>query len=39
MEHLEQMKEKHCLLKEVEEHERQMIGRLGKEFIQWRELS
>ena len=29
MEYLEQMKEKHSLLKEVEVHERQMIGRLG----------
>ena len=33
MEHLEQMKEKHSLLKKVEVHERQTIGRLGKEFI------
>ena len=30
MEYLEQMKEKHSLLKEVKVHERQMIGRLGK---------
>ena len=37
MEHLEQMKEKHSLLKEVEVHERQTIGRLGKGFIQRRE--
>ena len=37
MEHLEQMKEKHSLLKEVEVHERQTIGRLGKDFIQRRE--
>ena len=37
MEHLEQMKEKHSLLKEVEVHERQTIGELEKEFIQWRE--
>ena len=36
MEHLEQMKEKHSLLKEVEVHEWQTIGRLGKEFIQRR---
>ena len=37
MEHLEQMKEKHSLLKEVEVHERQTTGRLGKKFIQRRE--
>ena len=36
MEHLEQMKEKHSLLKEIEVHERQTTGRLGKEFIQRR---
>ena len=37
MEHLEQMKEKHSLLKKVEVHQRQTIGRMGKEFIQRRE--
>ena len=37
MEHLEQMKEKHSLLKEVEVHERQTIGTLGTKFIQRRE--
>ena len=38
MEHLEQAAEEHSLLKLVEEHERETIRRLGKEFIEWREV-
>ena len=37
MEHLEQVAEEHSLLKLVEEHERETIRRLGKEFIEQRE--
>ena len=33
MKHLEEVKDKHSLLKAVELHERQTIGRLGEEFI------
>ena len=38
MEHLEQAAEEHSLLKLVEEHERETIRRLGKEFIERREV-
>ena len=38
MEHLEQAVEEHSLLKLVEEHERETIRRLGKEFIERREV-
>ena len=33
MKHLEEVKDKQSLLKAVELHERQTIGRLGEEFI------
>ena len=36
MKHLEEVKDKHSLLKAVELHERQTIGRLGEEFIKRR---
>ena len=37
MEHLEKVEEEHSLLKLVEEHEKETIRRLGKEFIERRE--
>ena len=37
MRHLEEVRGTHSLLKEVEEHEKQSIRRLGNEFIERRE--
>ena len=37
MKHLEEVRDTHSLLKEVEEHEKQLIRPLGNEFIEWRE--
>ena len=37
MKHLEEVRDTHSFLKEVEEHEKQSIRRLGNEFIERRE--